>query len=276
MLDPSAVIPNDYKATLVTLKSGRVITGILRGESPVAYTVITANETITVPKNEVESLTPSDISMMPEDMLKPLSEIEVRALFAYLRNPSQVPMLGTPENAKDFFTGKDLAGWDGDPKLWSVENGEIVGKSPGIQRNEFLKSHLTVDDFRMKLKIKLVPNQENSGVQFHSEALPDGEMRGPQADVGLGWWGKLYEENGRGTLWDKSGDKYINADQWNEYKITSEGSHVRTFINGQLCVDLDDPALARRGIFGLQIHAGGPMEVRFKDIKIEVIAATRR
>jgi putative membrane-bound dehydrogenase-like protein len=276
VLDPSAVIPNDYKVTLLNLKSGRVVTGIVRGETPVAYTVVTANETLTVPKNEVESLTPSDISMMPEDVLKPLSETEVRALFAYLRNPSQVPMLGTPDNAKDFFNGKDLAGWYGDPKLWSVENGEIVGRSPGIRRNEFLKSHLTVEDFRLTLKIKLVPNKENSGVQFHSEPLPDGEMRGPQADVGLGWWGKLYEEKGRGMVWDKSGEKHVKADQWNEYEIVAEGSHVRTYINGQLCVNLDDPALARRGIFGLQIHAGGPMEARFKDIKLEVLPAAKK
>ena len=42
-------------------------------------------------------------------------------------------MLATAENAKDFFNGKDLTGWDGDPKLWTVENGEIVGKTPGPQ-----------------------------------------------------------------------------------------------------------------------------------------------
>jgi hypothetical protein len=45
---------------------------------------------------------------------------------------------------------------------------------------------------------------------------------------------------------------------------------VRTWINGKPCVDLDDPSGRRRGVFGLQIHSGGPMEVRFKDIKLEV------
>ena len=52
--------------------------------------------------------------------------------------------------------------------------------------------------------------------------------------------------------------------------IEAVGSRVRTWINGKLCVDLDDPKISRRGIFGLQIHAGGPMEVRFKDMKLEV------
>jgi hypothetical protein len=46
---------------------------------------------------------------------------------------------------------------------------------------------------------------------------------------------------------------------------------VRTWINGQLCVDLDDPKLARRGVIAFQVHSGGPMVVRFKDIKLEVL-----
>ena len=64
----------------------------------------------------------------------------------------------------------------------------------------------------------------------------------------------------------------VKADDWNEYVIEANGSHVRTWINGTLCVDLDDAKLARRGIFGLQIHSGGAMEVRFKDLKLEVLA----
>ncbi|HEV3025828.1 MAG TPA: family 16 glycoside hydrolase, partial [Pirellulales bacterium] len=53
--------------------------------------------------------------------------------------------------------------------------------------------------------------------------------------------------------------------------IIAEGSHVRTFLNGKPCIDLTDPDLSRRGVFGLQIHAGGPMEVRFKNLKLEVL-----
>jgi putative membrane-bound dehydrogenase-like protein len=275
ILDPSAVIPNEYKATLIELKNGRVLTGIVRDQTPAALTVVTANETLTVPRNEIDTLKPSDTSMMPDDLLKPLGEAEVRALIAYLRHPNQVPLLATPDNAKELFNGKDLTGWDGDAKLWSVQDGVIVGKSPGIGHNEFLKSQMIADDFRLTLKVKLVPNKENSGIQFHSEALPNGEVKGPQADVGLGWWGKLYEENGRGVLWDKSGEKHVKADDWNDYEIVAEGSRVRTWINGQPCADLDDKALSRRGLFALQIHSGGPMEVRFKEIKLEALAPSK-
>jgi putative membrane-bound dehydrogenase-like protein len=271
VLDPSAVIPNDYKASVVELKSGKVVTGIVRPGAPGIKNVLTANETLVIADKDIDEIKASDVSMMPDDVLKPLSEMEIRSLIAYLRNPTQVPMLATADNAKDLFNGKDLSGWDGDPKLWSVENGEIVGKSPGIKKNEFLKSHIAATDFRLTLKVKLVPNKENSGVQFRSEALPDGEMRGPQADVGLGWWGKLYEENGRQILSQGAGEKHVKVDDWNEYEIVAQGGKVKTVLNGVVSVDLDDPKISPRGIFALQIHAGGPMEVRFKDIKLEVL-----
>src|SRR5262249_12630326 len=138
-------------------------------------------------------------------------------------------------NAKDLFNGKDLTGWDGDPKLWRVDKGEIVGKSPGIKRNAFLRGQMIATDFKFTLKVKLVPNKENSGVQVRSEALPDGDVKGPQADVGAGWWGKLYEEHGRGLLWKKSGEKFVKVDDWNEYVIEARGSRVRTWLNGNLC-----------------------------------------
>jgi len=90
MLDPSAVIPKEYTATVVELKNGRVVTGIIKGDTPVALTVQTVNETLTLPRKEIDTLTPSKISMMPEDLLKGLKEDEVRALIAYLQSPVQV------------------------------------------------------------------------------------------------------------------------------------------------------------------------------------------
>jgi hypothetical protein len=77
----------------------------------------------------------------------------------------------------------------------------------------------------------------------------------------------------RGILSDnKAGEKVVKVDDWNEYVIVAEGSRVKTYLNGELCVDVDDAKLSRRGVFGLQIHSGGPMEVRFKDLKLEVPA----
>jgi putative membrane-bound dehydrogenase-like protein len=270
ILDPSAVIPKDYAVTIFEMDNGRKITGIVKQETKELVTMQTANELLTLPKKEVESRKASDVSMMPDDILKTIKTDEFRALIVYLQQPQQTPLLATADNVKDFFNGKDLTGWYGDPQLWSVENGEIVGKSPGIKRNEFLKSHLAAADFKLTLQVKLTPDKENSGVQFRSEPLANGEMKGPQADVGAGWWGKLYEESGRGLLWKNPGDAFVKKDEWNDYVIVAKGSKIQTWINGQLCVDLDDPQVAKRGIFGLQIHAGGPMEVRFRGMKLEL------
>jgi putative heme-binding domain-containing protein len=271
ILTPSAVIPTEYMATRFNLKNGRTVTGLIKGETPAAFTVVTAEETLTLAKDDIEERRTDKTSMMPDDALKLLNDHEVRSLFAYLQNPIQVPMLATTDNVKDFFNGKDLSNWTGDPKLWSVEGGELIGKTTsGLKKNEFLRSHMMAGDFRLTLKVKLTPNKENSGIQFRSEELDGGEVKGYQADIGAGWWGKLYEEHGRTLLWKESGEKHVREGDWNEYQIVATGTRIRTYINGQLCVDMDDPDGARRGIFALQLHSGGPMEVRFKDLKLEL------
>jgi len=273
ILDPSSVIPKEYAVSVLALSNGRLVTGIITQETSDRITVVTANETLTISKADVESRRPSDQSMMPDNLLQNLGDREIRSLFAYLRNPGQTPLLATAENLKEFFNGKDLNGWSGDPKLWSVDNGEIVGKSPGIKRNQFLVSQMDVRDFRLELKVKLTPNSENSGVQFRSVPLPDGEMRGPQADIGQGWWGKLYEESARGLLWKESAEKAVKVGEWNDYVIEAVGPTVKTWINGQPAVNLTDEKLARSGQIAFQVHSGGPMEVRFKDIKLTLINA---
>jgi putative membrane-bound dehydrogenase-like protein len=272
IIDPSAVIPKEYAATRIVLKDDRSIIGIIKSEVNGILTVATATESLTIAAMDIASRKPSELSMMPDDIVKQVNEHEMRSLFAYLQTNGQVPMLATVENAKDLFNGKDLSNWDEVKDLWKVENGEIVGKTTtGLKKNEFLKSQLTVENFRLTLKVKLTPNKENSGVQFHSVPLPDGEMRGPQADIGAGWWGKLYEESGRGLLAKEGGEKFVKPDEWNEYKVEAVNGNVKIWINGNLCTDYTDEKLARRGIFGLQMHSGGPMEVRFKEIKLEVL-----
>ncbi|VTR92191.1 membrane-bound dehydrogenase domain protein : Putative membrane-bound dehydrogenase OS=Singulisphaera acidiphila (strain ATCC BAA-1392 / DSM 18658 / VKM B-2454 / MOB10) GN=Sinac_0430 PE=4 SV=1: DUF1080 [Gemmata massiliana] len=272
ILDPSAVIPKEYAATRIVLTDDRVVTGIVKSEVNGVLTVLTERETLTISSKDVASSKASELSMMPEDILKQTSEYEFRSLIAYLQTNGQVPLLATADNAKDFFNGKDLTGWDGDDGLWAVDNGEIVGKSTtGLKKNTFLKSHAAVENFKLSLKVKLAPNKENSGIQFRSVPLPDGEMRGPQADIGAGWWGKLYEESGRGLLAKEGGERFVKPDEWNDYVVEAVGGHVKIWINGNLCTDYTDDKLARRGVVGLQLHSGGPLEVRFKDIKLEVL-----
>jgi putative heme-binding domain-containing protein len=92
VLDPSAVVPREYLVNVIQLADGRVINGIIRAETDKSLTVRTANETIVVPKDEIESRRESKLSMMPEGIFEKLSEQEVRDLVAYLRGQQQVPL----------------------------------------------------------------------------------------------------------------------------------------------------------------------------------------
>jgi putative heme-binding domain-containing protein len=271
LLDPSAVIGKDYQAVVIQTTEGRTLTGLVRAEDQTSLTLATATETVVIPQDEIDAREISAKSMMPDDQLKPLAEHEVRSLIAYLASPVQTPLAATAENAANLFNGRDLSGWQGKPELWSVEDGQIVGRTKGLARNEFLCSELSAADFRLTLEVKLVKNEGNSGVQFRSQSLPEGEVKGYQADVGVGWWGKLYEEHGRGLLWDRSGESHVKLGDWNAYEIVAVGGKLRTTINGQPCVDLDDPDGAKQGIFAFQLHSGGPTEVRFRNLKLELL-----
>ncbi|MEZ6134066.1 MAG: family 16 glycoside hydrolase [Pirellulaceae bacterium] len=270
IVDPSSVMANEYRQSIFLTDSGQAITGIVRSENEQAVTIQTAEATIVLPKDEIEQRKASAQSMMPDNQLSQFTPHETRSLLAYLRGKQQVPLRATEENQSALFNGRDLTGWSGNLELWSVVDNEIVGKSTGLNKNEFLISDLLAGDFKLALEIKLVDNAGNSGVQFRSKRTGD-SVEGYQADVGAGWWGKLYEEHGRGLLWEKSGEAHLKSGEWNRYEIEAIGSHVKTWLNGEQCVDLDDPPGARQGIFALQLHSGGPTEVRFRNLQLQVV-----
>jgi putative heme-binding domain-containing protein len=274
ILDPSAVVAKDYMATVIRTKAGRVVTGIIRQDDQNAITLLTENDTIIIPKPEIDAQKTSEISMMPEGLLTNLSKDDARHLIAYLQSPTQVAMAVLPQETVELFNGRDLSEWEGDPNVWSVDNGEIVGKG-ALKRNSFLFHKKEYSDFRLTAEIKLVPNGGNSGFQFRSIPIEGGEAKGCQADVGVGWWGKLYEESARGLIFPKKGqefdgDKFVNKDDWNVYEIVAVGPKIRTAINGNLCTDLEDDKVAMKGRFALQVHSGGMMEVRFRKLKLEL------
>jgi putative heme-binding domain-containing protein len=271
IVDPSAVMAKEYQPLVVRTLDNRTITGIRKEETADSLSLQTQNELIVVAKADIDAQKQSDKSMMPDNQLLLFTNHEIRSLVAYLQAGGQTPMQATADNAGSFFSGKDLAGWVGDAKLWSVENGEIVGKTAGLAKNEFLISELSVGDFRLELDVKLIGDEGNSGIQIRSQPIAGGEMRGYQADIGPGWWGKLYEEHGRALLESKGGEQFVKKGEWNHYEIVAAGSRVRTWINGTLCVDRDDPEGARRGVIGLQLHSGGKTEVRYKNLKLTLL-----
>lgn len=272
VLDPSAVMAREYQPLIVALKDGRVLTGLPRERTATSLKLQSANELVTISLDDIEEEKVSDQSMMPDNLWQNLSSHDVQSLVTYLASPAQVSMLASEENVSTFFNGHDLKGWTGNQDLWRVENGEIIGSAlNGIKRNEFLRSDLMVGDFEFSLQVKLTPNTENSGIQFRSKEIEDAYVKGYQADIGKGWWGKIYDEHGtRGVLSKADGDQYIKVDDWNDYRIIAIGPRLQTWLNGHKVTDIEDPIGEKRGIIALQIHSGKPIEIRFRNLSLNL------
>ena len=91
-IDPSAVIGRDYRLTNILLEDGRVLSGILVGETERSLTVQTINQRIVLDKQDIEEMQPSTVSMMPEGQLEKMQPAEVRNLIRYLASKEQVPL----------------------------------------------------------------------------------------------------------------------------------------------------------------------------------------
>jgi hypothetical protein len=190
--------------------------------------------------------------------------------------------LSPEEQAEGFvllFNGKDLNGWKGDEKLWSVSDNAIVGSSDGqtIDHNTFLYTEETYSDFVLKAEIRL--RNGNTGIQFRSKAFPDWVVKGYQADASYAGersaWGNFYEEKGRGrnvmkTIdegWQKAKD-LLRVGDWNEYEILAQGSRIRLTFNGRVTIDTEDHE-SPTGVIAFQLHTGDPMKVEFRNIKLK-------
>jgi len=198
-----------------------------------------------------------------------------------MKNFLLLTLISLSANAAEIhlFNGKDLSGWEGDPKFWSVKDGAITGASSADNRvphNTFIVwKNGEVADFDLTLQYKMTPLDEkkytNSGIQYRSQMIDPEKfiVGGYQADLEYGekYSGILYEEKGRGILANrgqkvvleqgkkpgkpvievvgKTGDSgeiqaAINPDGWNQYRIIAKGNHVQHFINGKLTIDLVD------------------------------------
>jgi hypothetical protein len=208
---------------------------------------------------------------------------------------------GEEEGFKPLFDGKTLEGWRSpDMSCWSVEDGAITARSTDrhpVTANQFLVWQLgEVDDFELKLKYRISGSPEaNSGIQIRSQIAPDGHAIGYQADIDLAgqWAGALYDEQGRGILARRGQKAVIDAggkmthtaigdaeallasirkDDWNDYHIIARGSHIVLKMNGRVTADVTDNDPKERelsGVLALQLHAGPPMSVQFKDIMLK-------
>lgn len=215
----------------------------------------------------------------------------------------------TDEGFVPIFDGKTLAGWDGDPKYWRVEDGCIVGEiTPAtlVKRNTFLIWRGgTPADFELKVEYR-ISAQGNSGINYRSVELTDAafSLAGYQADLDgqtrnkppLRHTGQNYEERGRTFLARrgeyvqvdasarpvvvaslgeaKALEGFIKSDAWNEVHLIIRG-HVLTHIfNGHvMSVVIDDDTKNRRadGLIGVQVHVGPPMKIEFRNFRLKTL-----
>ena len=225
--------------------------------------------------------------------------------FLWAEEPLAPP--AEPASMKAIFNGKDLSGWDGDPRLWSVKDGVIHGETTEAnvaKGNTFLIwKDGTTKDFDLRLSFRCNATN-NSGIQYRSKHVTD-------ADVGNKWVvrgyqhelrnehkfpnisGFIYDERGsRGriclvgekAIWEPAGKKVISTfmdeaafqklfklDDWNDVVIRGTGNHIQHYMNGQLILDFTDEAPEKAlldGILALQLHAGKPMWTEFKNVRI--------
>ncbi len=180
---------------------------------------------------------------------------------------------------EEFFNGKDFTGWEGLlDKFWSVKDGAIVGTTQpeGGKFNTFLCSKKKYKDFELQFQVKLTGKgwTGNSGVQIRSKIhdMKKFAVTGPQCDMGAQYWGSLYGENFGGMM--KAADPklvkdVLKVDDFNDYYIKCVGKHVTIKLNGKTTVDDDFAKMPDEGIIAFQIHAGGPMDVTFKNIQFK-------
>jgi hypothetical protein len=216
-----------------------------------------------------------------------------------------------PADMQRIFNGTDLTGWDGDPRLWSVRDGALRGETtaehPAHGNTFIIWRDGVTRDFELRLSFRCNASN-NSGIQYRSKHMTEGDLRnswvvrGYQQEIRNeitlpSVAGFIYDEGGkRGRMclvgekatWEADGGKRVHEtlidaqeyarlfqlDDWNDVVILAQVNHIQHFLNNKLIVDFtdNDPRLAlREGILALQLHAGAPMWVEFKDIRIKAI-----
>lgn len=203
----------------------------------------------------------------------------VPGLAAQFSAPESAPL---PIRPLPLFNGQTLDGWEGDPKLWRVEDGVLVGGSltHTLPQNEFLATTRRFTNFVFRAQFKLVGTGfVNSGVQLRSERVPgSSEMAGYQCDIGdPNWWGSLYDESRRNRVlaWSDLAriEPTLRRGDWNDYVIRADGRRLTTWINGVLGVDYfePDPDIIGSGRIGFQVHGGGAAQASFRNISIDLL-----
>ncbi len=179
----------------------------------------------------------------------------------------------TAQHTTSLFNGKNLEGWaiHGTEK-WYVQNGHLICESGPDKQYGYLSTNKGYKNFILTLKFKQEANG-NSGVFFRS-SIEGTKITGWQVEVApLGHFtGGIYESYGRGWMIKPKpeNEKQLRTGKWNTLKIKVLGDEVTTWLNGKEMINLKDEKIGGgKGFIALQIHDGGGIKVRWKNINIK-------
>jgi hypothetical protein len=188
-------------------------------------------------------------------------------------SPSREP--GDDGAAIELFNGRDLSGWVvHGTERWYVDNGELVCESGPDEEYGYLATERRFKDMDLSLEFKQEADG-NSGVFFRS-SLEGTKINGWQAEVappGL-FTGGIYESYGRGWLIkpDTSRPDPLRMGQWNTLRVHVRGDTVNTWLNGEHIIRLEDEKIGQaQGQIALQIHDGGGIKVRWRNIRVQIL-----
>ena len=181
-------------------------------------------------------------------------------------------LFGVKAQKKKIFNGKNLNGWKvHGTEIWYVEEGQLVCESGPEEKYGYLSTQNYYNDFILTLKFKQ-DSDGNSGV-FIRSTIERTKISGWQVEVAPPKknTGGIYESYGRGWLIkpDPIKDSVLKMGKWNKMKIKVQGNSVTTWLNGVKMIELKDEKIGKgKGAIALQIHDGGGIKVRWKNIRI--------
>jgi hypothetical protein len=191
-------------------------------------------------------------------------------LFSFLVTAAQ---LLAAQKAVPIFNGKDLTGWtiNGTEKWYVDSSHQLVCESGPDKQYGYLSTKKNYKNFILTLDFKQEANG-NSGVFFRSsiEGVKISGWQVEVAPINL-HTGGIYESYGRGWLRQPNPlhEQYLLEGQWNTMKIKVINDQVTTWLNGHMMVDMQDEKIGKgEGFIALQIHDGGGIKVRWKNLEI--------
>ena len=172
----------------------------------------------------------------------------------------------------ELFNGKNLDGWKiHGTELWYVEDGLLVCESGPDKEYGYLSTEGFYDDFELTLEFKQEADG-NSGV-FIRSTVEGTKVSGWQVEVAPPGnnTGGVYESYGRGWLIkpEKEKDKALKMGEWNKMRVRVKGDKIKSWLNGTKMISLKDKKIGQgKGSIALQIHDGGGIKVRWRNLLV--------